>query len=302
MRVSSHDVLEKHRAAGRRFEAAGIGSFVRVVGPPASGEPVVCLHGVPASCFLYRKVLGELAARGLRAVAFDLPGLGLADRPATFDYTWTGLGRFCAAAVDALGLDRFHLVVHDIGGPVGFELAAAMPGRVASLTVLDTLVEVDTFKRPWSMEPFARRGIGEAYVRTLSKPAFRLLMRLQGVQDPGAVSRAEVDAYVDLLRIGDGGRAFLKIMRGFERTRAKRDLYRRVLGDGRYPVQVVWGANDPALKLAAEGEAARRAAGADKIHTVPAKHFLQEDQAPAVAEHIARIVTAGYPQAGSVPR
>ena len=160
MRVSSHDVLEKHRAAGRRFEAAGIGSFVREAGPPASGEPVVCLHGVPASCFLYRKVLGELAARGLRAVAFDLPGLGLADRPATFDYTWTGLGRFCAAAVDALGLDRFHLVVHDIGGPVGFELAAAMPGRVASLTVLDTLVEVDTFKRPWSMEPFARRGIG----------------------------------------------------------------------------------------------------------------------------------------------
>ena len=292
MRVSSHDVLEKHRAAGRRFEAAGIGSFVREAGPPASGEPVVCLHGVPASCFLYRKVLGELAARGLRAVAFDLPGLGLADRPATFDYTWTGLGRFCAAAVDALGLDRFHLVVHDIGGPVGFELAAAMPGRVASLTVLDTLVEVDTFKRPWSMEPFARRGIGEAYVRTLSKPAFRLLMRLQGVQDPGAVSRAEVDAYVDLLRIGDGGRAFLKIMRGFERTRAKRDLYLRVLGDGRYPVQVVWGANDPALKLAAEGEAARRAAGADKIHTVPAKHFLQEDQAPAVAEHIARIAAA----------
>jgi pimeloyl-ACP methyl ester carboxylesterase len=191
-RVSSHDVVEEHRAAGRRFEAAGVASFVREAGPSADGEPVVCLHGVPASCFLYRKVLHELAARGLRGIAFDLPGLGLADRPATFDYTWTGLGRFCAAAVDALGLDRFHLVVHDIGGPVGFELAAAMPGRVVS----------------------------------------------------------------------------------------------------RYPVQVIWGASDSTLKLTVEGEAARRAAGADKIHTVPAKHFLQEDQAPAVAEHIARMVTA----------
>jgi pimeloyl-ACP methyl ester carboxylesterase len=299
--MDSHDVVREHRAAGRRFETAGISSFVREAGPPA-GEPVVCLHGVPASCFLYRKVLRELAARGLRGIAFDLPGLGLADRPATFDYTWTGLGRFCAAAVDALGLGRFHLVVHDIGGPVGFELAAAMPARVASLTVLNTLVEVDTFKRPWSMEPFARRGIGEAYVRMLSKPAFRLLMRMQGVQDPAAVPRAEIDAYLDLLRIGDGGQAFLKIMRGFERTRAKRDLYRRVLGSGRYPVQVVWGANDPTLKLTTEGEAVRRAAGADKIHTVPTRHFLQEDQAPAVAEHIARIVTARYPQGGSVPR
>src|SRR5215470_8567550 len=124
--VNSRDVVVQHRAAGRRFEAAGVASFVREAGPAAGGEPVVCLHGVPASCFLYRKVLRELAARSLRRIAFDLPRLGLADRPATFDYTWTELGRFCAAAVDALGLDRFHLVVHDIGGPAGFELCAAL--------------------------------------------------------------------------------------------------------------------------------------------------------------------------------
>lgn len=95
-----------------------------------AGEAVVCIHGVPTSSFLYRKVLAELAGRDLRGVAFDLPGLGLAGRPEHFDYTWTGLGRFCVAAIDALELERLHLVVHDIGGPVGFELAAAMPERV----------------------------------------------------------------------------------------------------------------------------------------------------------------------------
>jgi len=288
--VTSRDVIDRHRAAGRRFEAAGFTSFVREEG---EGTPVLCLHGVPASSFLYRKVISELAARGLRGVAFDLPGLGLADRPPDFDYTWTGLGRFCATAVDALGLERFHLVVHDIGGPVGFELAAAMPDRVASLTVLNTIVEVDTFKRPWSMEPFARRGIGELYLRTLSKPAFRMLMRLQGIEDIAAIPRAELDAYVDLLRAGDGGRAFLQIMRGFERTAEKRHLYEGVLRDGRYPVQIVWGANDPALKLAVHGEIARRVAGLEQIHTVPAKHFLQEDQGPAVAQHIADFAAAG---------
>ena len=55
-------------------------------------------------------------------------------------------------------------------------------------------------------------------------------------------------------------------MHGFERTRAKRDLYRRVLGDGRYPVQLVWDAHDPTLTT--EGKAARRAAGAGTIHTL----------------------------------
>ncbi|MGI8557369.1 MAG: hypothetical protein ACR2ND_03500 [Solirubrobacteraceae bacterium] len=49
------------------------------------------------------------------------------------------------------------------------------------------------------MEPFARRGVGEVYLRALSKPAFRALMSLQGVADRSAVLDAELDAYVDLL-------------------------------------------------------------------------------------------------------
>ncbi len=285
--MSSADVVAAHERRGRRFTADGVGSFVLDEG---TGPAVLCMHGVPASSFLYRKVVTELAGRGMRALAFDLPGLGLAERPADFDYTWTGLGRFSVAAVDALGLDRFHLVVHDVGGPVGFELAAAAPERIASLTVLDTLVEVDTFKRPWSMEPFARKGLGEIYLRSLSKPLFRQLMRMQGVVDMTKVSKDELDAYVDLLRRGDGGAAFLKIMRGFERTRAKRDRYVGALRHGGYPVQLIWGENDPALPLAVHGEAARRAAGVETIHRLPGKHFLQEDQAPAIADLIAAMV------------
>jgi haloalkane dehalogenase len=287
--VTSAEVVERHRAAGRAFEAGGVGSFVREDG---DGEPVVCVHGVPSSCFLYRKVIAELAARGLCGVAFDLPGLGLADRPPDYDYTWTGLGRFCVAAVDALGLERFHLVVHDIGGPIGFELAAAMPERVRTLTILNCLLEVDTFKRPWSMEPFARRGIGELYLATLTKSAFYRLMLLQGIADRDATPKEEIHAYVDLLKREDRGRAFLKIMRGFERTREKRDLYVSAVRDVPYPVQIVWGADDAALKLEVHGEQARRAAGLDEIHAVPAKHFLQEDQAPAVAERVAALAGA----------
>ena len=285
--MNSREVIATHERSGRRFTADGVDSFVLDAG---SGEPVVCLHGVPASAFLYRKLVPELAARGLRGVAFDLPGLGLAERPPDYDYTWTGLGGFARAAVDALGLDRFHLVVHDIGGPIGFELAAQVPARVASMTILNTMVEVDVFRRPWSMQPFALRGIGSAYLKTLTKPTFRALMRLQGIADTSAVSKAELDAYVDLLKRGDGGAAFLKIMRGFELTSAKRDLYVATLGQASYPIQVVWGERDPALRIAKRGEEVRRAARVGEIIRLPAKHFLQEDQAPALADHIARLV------------
>jgi haloalkane dehalogenase len=276
-------VIAAHERSGYRLAVGGVDTFVLDLG---RGQPVVCLHGVPASSFLYRKLIVELAARGLRGIAFDLPGLGLAQRPTVFDYTWTGLGRYASAAVEALKVDRFHLVVHDIGGPVGFELAAAHPGRVASLTVLNAPVEVDTFHRPWVMKPFAVKGLGEAYLRLLNPPTFRWLMRHQGVADLSKITIAELDAYLVLLRRTDKGRAFLKIMRGFELTRAKRDLYVHLLRSRVFPVQIIWGEADPALKVTTFGEIARRAAGVDHIHRLPGKHFLQEDQSPALAELI----------------
>jgi len=279
-------VVRRHEEAGRHFSAGGIESFVREAG---SGEPVVCLHGVPASCFLYRKVIHELATRGLRGVAFDLPGLGLAARPPDFDYTWTGLGGFCREAVDTLGLDRFHLVVHDIGGPVGFELAAAVPERILSLTLLNTIVEVDRFERPWVMEPFVVRGVRRLWLASMTGPSFLGLMYTLGVKDRSASPPAELMAYVDLLKRGDGGEAFLNIMRGFERTTAKRDLYVSTLQEVPYPVQVLWGRDDPALTLKGVGESVRRAVGLEGIDTVPGRHFLQEEQAPAIAERVAAL-------------
>ena len=195
--MTAREVVERHRSLGRPFDAGGIRSFVREEG---SGEPVVCVHGVPMSSFLFRRVLSELAARDLRGVAFDLPGLGFADRGPALDYTWTGLGRFAHAAVDALELDRFHLVVHDVGGPVGLELAAAVPERIRSLTVLNSIVDPDGFKRPWMMEPFAIRGVRFAWLRTMTRPSWRALYHQAGVKRHRSVPTAEIDAHLLLLK------------------------------------------------------------------------------------------------------
>jgi pimeloyl-ACP methyl ester carboxylesterase len=281
-------VVAAHEGAVRRFTAGGIGSALLDRGP-ADAPAVVCVHGVPTSSYLYRKVVDELAARGLRGLAFDLPGLGLADRPEDYDYTWTGLGRFAAQAVDALGLDEFHLVVHDVGGPVGFELAAAMPDRVRSLTVLDTMVAVEHFTRPAVMEPFAHRGVGELWLGSMRPWMFPSLMRAIGVAKQDQVSDAELAAYIPLLRGDDGGRAFLKIMRGFQRTKEKGRLYRSVVGDERRPRQVIWGRRDPALRVGRLGKEVARLAGVE-LQTVNGKHFLQEDNAPAIADAVAQLV------------
>jgi haloalkane dehalogenase len=283
-------LLERHRSSGRVFTAGGIRSFVLDDGP-RDGEAVVCVHGVPASAYLYRKVVPALAARGLRGIAVDLPGLGLAERPVDADYSWTGLGRWLGSAVDALELDRFHLVVHDIGGPIGFEVVAAHPDRVRSLTVLNSPLAVETFHRPWMMEPFAHPVLGEAWLKSSRLPGiFLALMRYIGVTRQ--VPATEIACYVPLLLGDDGGRAFLRIMRGFELTAAKQRLYLSTVRDTPYPVQIVWGVRDRALTWRRYGVQAQLAAGLDDAVLLPGKHFLQEDCPEEIADAVHRLAKA----------
>jgi len=283
MSAAVDEVIASHRAAGRAFAAGGVQSFVREAG---EGDPVLCLHGVPTSSFLYRKVNDELAARGLRGIAFDFPGLGLADRPEAFDYSWSGLARWSGEAIDALGIDRCHLVVHDVGGPVGAEWAVRNPDRVLSMTVLNAPLNVATFRRPWSMHPFSIPRVGEIYLRAMTRPALVQLFRMQGIGNTEATPKAEVGAYYDLLKRADGGAAFLKIMRGFELTQAKQDFLWNGLEDHPYPAVVLWGKDDPALGMR-YCRIACDVLGVEQPALVPAKHFLQEDQAPAIADAVA---------------
>jgi haloalkane dehalogenase len=286
--ASAREVLDVHRTSGRFFEAGGVRSFVREQGHPLAA-PVVLVHGVPASSFLYRKLIPKLADEGVRAIAFDFPGLGLAARPDSFDYTWSGLAHWLGAAIDALGLERCHLVVHDIGGPIGCEWAVRNPQRVLSLTALNTMLDPATFARPWSMAPFAMRGVGPLYLRATPRAGFAWLFRAQGVADRGAISRAEIDVYHHLLRRGDGGRAFLRIMRGFELTGEKRRLLWSGLAERSYPARIVWGEKDPALGLD-QLAIAKRVLGVDDPTLLPAKHFLQEEQPAQIATVVGDLV------------
>lgn len=287
MRAARRAAIDRHRSEGRAFVADEVESFVLERG---EGETVLLMHGVPASSFLYRNVAAELAEQGCRAVAFDLPGMGFAARPTDFDYSWSGLGRFSEAAVEALGLESFHMVVHDIGGPIGFELALANPDRVKSLTILNTLIEVDGFVKPWVMRPFGVRGLGELWLAAMNGLSIIPLMYMVGIKDRSAVPVAELSAYADLLKREDRGRAFLKVMRGFETTADKQREYVGLLQSADFPIQIVWGKDDPALGVKTKGAAARTLLPDAEYHELPGKHFFQEDQAPALATLISSAV------------
>ena len=280
------EILAKYEAGGRLFNVNGVQSFVLDQG---KGDPVLCIHGVPASAYLYRKVVPALARHNLRGVAFDMPGLGLADRPEDFDYTWSGLSRFCEEAANSLGLGRFHLVVHDIGGPVGLMLAARNPERIKSLTILNTLIDADTFHRPWMMAPFAWPIIDRIWLASMNRWLLYMLFRYTGAADFSNLPRQEIYAYVDLLKRKDSGKAFLKIMRGFELTPGVRDLCHAAVQNPNYPRQLIWGIKDRALSFEKQGKRILEVAGISEATRVNGKHFLQEDNSELIAQRISRL-------------
>ena len=89
-------------------------------------------------------------------------------------------------AIDTLGIDRCHLVVHDIGGPIACEWAVRNPERVLSLTALNTMLGVAGFKRPWSMQPFAIRGVGKLWLGALRPLPMSQLLYLQAIDNRAA--------------------------------------------------------------------------------------------------------------------
>lgn len=286
-------IIARHEASGRYFDVDGVRTFALDYG---QGEPVLCLHGVPTSSYLFRKMLRSLEDQGLRGIAVDMPGLGLTDRPEDFDYTFRGFARFLHRATEALGLqDGYHLVVHDIGGAIGLALAAEHPARIRSLTILNMFFDVVNFQKPLPMRPFELPVLGEAELLSLQHPTWYLLFKAMGVSHIEDLPKEEVYAYVDLLKRADGGKAFLKIMRHFDHSQELQDLLHRAIDQPPYPVQAIWGAEDPLLDFEHFGKMVQQAAHLPQVHQLPSKHFFPEEMGPEIARLVATLTGRNQP-------
>jgi len=279
-------VIDKHKSSGKFFMVNGIKTFALDYG---SGEAVFCIHGVPTSSFLYRKVLQELATKGFRGISVDLPGLGLSERPTNFDYSFPNFARFLTQAAPELGINKYHLVVHDIGGPIGFALAAENKEKILSLTILNTWIDVVNFQKPLPMRPFEQPILGEAELLAIQHPTWHWMFTNMGVLDAAGISKEEIYAYVDLLKREDNGTAFLKIMRNFDHSEAYRELCLQAVQQVPYPVQAIWGADDEGLQYDRYGLEIKEAASLPQVNKLKAKHLLQEERWKEIAEMIATL-------------
>lgn len=101
------------------------------------GPPVVLVHGWGCSAYTFHRNLPALAASGFRAIAVDLKGHGLSDKPlASEEYTVDSLVEHLRDILDAMGLERPALAGHSLGGSLIYHFASRYPERALCLGLL----------------------------------------------------------------------------------------------------------------------------------------------------------------------
>jgi pimeloyl-ACP methyl ester carboxylesterase len=140
------------------------------------GPPVLALHGLGGTKGSFLPTVAALAGQ-FRVIAVDLPGFGDSDKPIGAAYD----ARFFAGAgidlLDALALDRVHLIGNSLGGRIALEIALRHPDRVGRLGLLAPSLAWRR-DRPWvpllrltrpelGLVQLAPRAVVEAIVRRL---------------------------------------------------------------------------------------------------------------------------------------
>ena len=114
------------------------GLKVRVIerGDP-DAAPVLFVHGWGCSVYIFRRNMPVLADAGFRAIAVDLKGHGLSDKPvSSAEYTIDSLVEHLHDILEALGLERPALVGHSLGASLIYHFATKYQTRVQCLGLL----------------------------------------------------------------------------------------------------------------------------------------------------------------------
>jgi pimeloyl-ACP methyl ester carboxylesterase len=274
-----------------RMTVNGIGTPVREVGPADDREAVVFVHGNPGSGADWLSLVDRVGGF-TRAVAWDAPGFGRADKPSDFPQDIDNHATFIAGALERLGIDRAHLVLHDFGGLWGLAWAASAPERFASVVLVDTGLLVryrwHRLARIWQA-----RGLGELFMAIATRPAFRALLR-EG--NPRRLPRDFADRmYDDFDR--DTRRAVLRLYRSAVDIATPSRRLAAALRPLNRPALVLWGAHDPYLPKALARQQQETFPNAEVVILDDSGHWPFVD-APdrcgdLVADFLQRVRTAG---------
>jgi uncharacterized protein (TIGR00369 family) len=249
------------------------------------GPPLVLLHGIPSSSYLWRDVIDPLSAT-FEVLAPDLLGYGDSDKRMDVDLSIAAQARYVVAFMETIGVHQAAVAGHDIGGGVAQLMAVDEPQRVARLILIDSIVDNN-----WPIPDIAR----------LKEPAWdQIMVNIDlrsglrkgleaGMVTEGRVTDELVDEWTRPFQDLGGRRAYLRAARALN----NRDLTTRSkhIDEVETPTLILWGANDKFLEPRWAETLHHKLRDSTVEIIDPGGHFLPIDRPEAVVEAITRFLT-----------
>ena len=240
------------------------------------GQPLLLLHGFPATRYLWSRVAPLLAGAGFRVIVPDLIGYGESDAPSGTRIDMASQARWMLELLDQLGLARVGIIAHDVGSAAAQLMVVNAPQRARSLAVLDGVYATD-----WAMEAIA--GI-QAWDPAEAHRLFPVLARRIGRT---AALREMLAAYQGT----EGGLRLIRAARDLDPQQTA-NVGARLRASG-VPALVLWGEQDEFLPLEHVGQPLAESLRASLVR-LPGGHFTPLD-CPAEVAAALRDFLAGVP-------
>jgi pimeloyl-ACP methyl ester carboxylesterase len=204
-----------------------------------TSPPVLLVHGWGCSAYVFRDNLPALADAGFRAIAVDLKGHGLSDKPVAADeYTVDALVEHLLDILDALGLERPALAGHSLGGTLIYHFAARYPQRARCLGLVSpvgltgvSLVRLYRALTPRLLTPLVQRIKPRLIVRLALK-------RVYGKR--GRFTERDVEEFLAPSQFPEFSLAMRQLLHHYDWNAAKH----RRLSVVELPAAGVWGTLD----------------------------------------------------------
>jgi pimeloyl-ACP methyl ester carboxylesterase len=260
--------------------------FYREAGDP-DRPTVVLLHGFPASSFMFRELIADLAD-AYHLVAPDHVGFGQSAMPpaSELDYSFQRLAELTLGLLDRLGLDRFALYVQDYGAPIGLRIASENPTRVTALVTQNGNAYTEGFSPFWDgLFAYGADGVTNAReVRESLEPAGQRWVYGHGVP-ADRLDRLSPDTWtLDQARLDRPGNVDVQLAL-FRDYRSNVDLYpkfQEYFRTHRPPTLVAWGEHDEIFGPDGARAFARDLPDAE-IHLLDAGHYALETSGAEIA-------------------
>jgi len=257
-------------------------------GKKSSKETILCMHGEPSWCFLYRKMIPGLVQAGYRVVCPDLPGFGKSDKPSKqTDYSYERMVNWMSEFVVKMRLGNVTLFAQDWGGLIGLRVAARLPERFVRICISNTGLPVGTGG--------TKSFMNWAYKTSQKFPTWGAVFKLTCRVPLSKEELAAYDAPFPSEAYKGATRVFPKMVpvtKGHASVEENKGALRRVYSRWRKPFLTLFGDRDPITRDGEKGwqRLVPGAKGQKHVKIKGGGHFIQEDRPQELVKHIIAFV------------